>query len=363
VFLAGGFDAVVGNPPWVAYAGRAAQPLDDDLFEAYRARYRAFAGYRTLHGLFIERSATLLRPGGRMGLVVPTTSVADLAGYEPTRRAHDAHCEVDEELPDFGADAFEGVFQPAMALLSTRRQKSVAARNEARVWTLKRSDLDAVARGLLERAGAMPALPPTLFGERGYQTTGDDVTRLRELVAPEQPFTVALREGSDIAAFARRAPRLYVDPSRLRGRLRGADEWRGIKILIRQTARFPIAAPSDGRAFRNSILAGFAGDGYDEHALIAWLNSSPVRWLHFMRFRDARQGMPQVKIGHLRATIAPPASCVGDLSALGERLGRRNSGVTPEEQDDLDALVARALDLGAKEMARVEAWRREYPAP
>src|SRR5262249_33441912 len=27
VFAAGGFDACVGNPPWVAYVGRAAQPL------------------------------------------------------------------------------------------------------------------------------------------------------------------------------------------------------------------------------------------------------------------------------------------------------------------------------------------------
>ncbi len=68
-----GFDAFVGNPPWVAYAGRAAQPLPADLFEFYRRYYPSFRGYRTLHALFVYRAASLLRPGGRLGLVVPTS--------------------------------------------------------------------------------------------------------------------------------------------------------------------------------------------------------------------------------------------------------------------------------------------------
>ena len=103
-----GFDAIVGNPPWVSYAGRAAQPLDDDLFDLYQRSSPAFFGYRNLQGLFVHRAATLLRPGGRLGLVVPT-SMCDLGGYEPSRRAHDELCEVDGELPDFG-DRFEDVF-------------------------------------------------------------------------------------------------------------------------------------------------------------------------------------------------------------------------------------------------------------
>src|SRR5262249_21992190 len=96
----GGFDACVGNPPWVAYVGRAAQPLPPELARYYEATNPAFHGYRTLHGLFVRRAAELVRPGGRVGLVLPT-SVADLAGYAPTREAHDALCQVDPELGGF----------------------------------------------------------------------------------------------------------------------------------------------------------------------------------------------------------------------------------------------------------------------
>ena len=115
-----GFDAMLGNPPWVAYAGRAAQPIASEVFNFYLAHSPAFRGYRTLHGLFVHKCASLLRVGGRLGLVVPT-SISDLRGYEATRAAHDAIAQVDGDLPDFGADAFDDVFQPAMALLSTRR--------------------------------------------------------------------------------------------------------------------------------------------------------------------------------------------------------------------------------------------------
>jgi hypothetical protein len=372
-----GFDACLGNPPWVAYAGRAAEPLADELFEYYRRHNPAFHGYRTLHGLFVQRAATLLRDGGRLGLIVPT-SVADLHGYAPTRRAHDQLCDVDAELPDFGAEAFRGVFQPAMAVLSTRRaaapppclelggapaaastRSSSLAANQ---WRLARTDLDPVTEALLARLASVPMLPPSAFGERGFQSSGEDADRLRALVAPEAPFVLPIREGADIASFVARPPRLYLDPTATRSRLRPEEQWRQVQLLIRQTARFPIAALGDGVAFRNSILAGFAVPGLSELGLLAWLNSSPIRWYHYMKHRDARQGMPQVKIAHLRALPAPPPN-VRDLVAVGERLGKRNEGASQHERDELDALVADLLDMNAGERDAVARWAQAFPAP
>ncbi|HEV8551586.1 MAG TPA: hypothetical protein VGQ57_21205, partial [Polyangiaceae bacterium] len=101
VFARGGFDAFVGNPPWVSYAGRASQPLAPEMREVYDT-YAAFHGYKNLQGLFVERAARLLRPGGRLGFVLPS-SMSELAGYAPTRRAHDRFATVDPELPDLGA--------------------------------------------------------------------------------------------------------------------------------------------------------------------------------------------------------------------------------------------------------------------
>jgi hypothetical protein len=352
----GGFDAVVGNPPWVAYAGRAAQPLAPELRDWYLETSRAFARYRTLHGLFVDRAATLLRPRGRLGLVLPT-SMADLGGYEPVRRAHAALCVPDTDLPDYGDGAFSGVFQPCMGLISTRCGASASPRSTS-VWPLARSDLGARARQLLGALDARAKLPPHLFGERGYQTQGNDVAQIREAEAPSRSFSTPLRTGTEVEPFRSRPPRLFCDRRTLSGRFRADDEWRRVDLLIRQTARFPLAAYGDGLPFRNSILAGFGAGEHGRELLVAWINSSPVRWFHYHKQRDARQGMPQVKIGHLRDLPAPPGGSrvTRDLADLGHQLGERNGGVTAEEQLLVDELASEALGLAREEFELVQTW-------
>ncbi|HVW23930.1 MAG TPA: hypothetical protein VHC69_01075 [Polyangiaceae bacterium] len=375
-----GFDACVGNPPWVAYVGRAAQPLAPALADYYETTNPAFRAYRTLHGLFVRRAAELLRSGGRLGLVLPT-SVADLSGYGPTRDAHDALCDVDPELIDFGDGAFEGVFQPCMALTSTRRRAPTPAsversrdstersrdsteRPRGSIWQLARTDLEPVAARLLERLEALPKLASELFGERGFQTTGDDLAHLRKLAGPSPPFVVPIHEGADVAEFRTEPPRTYLDPQGLRGRLRDAADFRAVGVLIRQTARYPIASVSDGVAFRNSVLAGFTNHAWSAPALAAYLNASLVRFYHFARHRDARQGMPQLKIGHLRALPdVPDATTRGKLHALGESLSRANAGIPTAERQQLDDIVAVAFDLRPSERDMVQKWALENPLP
>lgn len=349
-----GFDAMIGNPPWISYAGRAAQPLRAAVRAHFAANYESFAGYRNLQGLFIERAASLLRPGGRLGFIVPS-SMSELDGYAPTRAAHDRLCAPDTPLRDLGAEEFPGVFQPCMALVSTRR----AARMEiapTEPWPLDEALLDEAGRALLAKLGEHGPLPAHLFGERGVQTSGADTPHLR--ASPDDDFHVPLRAGSDIAPFQRKPPSFYCDPQRLSARLRPDGEWRKVAVLVRQTARVPMATLSDGLPFRNSILAGFADDHHPAPFLVAYLNATPIRWLHYARHRDARHGMPQLKVSHLRRTPRPPRpELVGELAALGERLSSENAGVDASAQDHLDTLVARAFALSEGECSLLRAWR------
>jgi hypothetical protein len=354
----GGFDAFVGNPPWVSYAGRAAQPLDAGTRSAY-ARYAAFGGYRNLQGLFVERGAALLRPGGRLGFVLPS-SMSELKGYAPTRRAHDALCEPDAALADLGNAAFDGVFQPCMVLASTRRAAPLA-RVDDRPWAVERPDLDRTARKLLEKLSG-PALPAHLFGERGLQSMGEDRRHLKK--ERDAAHSLPLRAGADIEPFRLRPASFHANPVWFGRRLRAENEWRAVRFVVRQTARVPLAALSDGTAFRNSLLAGFEDERHPAEFLVAYLNSSPIRWLHYMRHRDARQGMPQLKIGHLRATPAPPsAELVSELARFGSELSRRARGITPNEQAALDALVADGFRLTAQERKSVEQARALFDVP
>ncbi len=76
----GGFDVVVGNPPWIRQEALSRhKPYYKEAFP------RCFDGSVDIYVLFLERGIQILRPGGRLGMVVPNKWLK--AGYgEPLRR-------------------------------------------------------------------------------------------------------------------------------------------------------------------------------------------------------------------------------------------------------------------------------------
>jgi SAM-dependent methyltransferase len=313
---------ILGNPPWLAHAGRQSVKLDARTRQDYRTRFRAFAGFPTTHGMFVELAARTLAPGGRLGLLVPT-QLADLAGYGPTRAALTAHARLDGPLEELGFGQFDDVTEPTLVLLA--RHAADAVPTDGPFALRERADARAVpalsrrAHGVLARLATLPRFPPETFGEAGFQSAGTlSRTHLSDWPCLEARFSVPLREGRDIEPFRAGPPSCALDPdpaalAQARTRLRPAEAYARVAVLIRQTARYPIAAVhTPPTAFRNSLLAGYTEA---PHALVALLNSSLLRAVHLASQRDGRQAVfPQLKVAHLRALPAPPAGA--DLTAL-----------------------------------------------
>ncbi|MGC8640059.1 MAG: Eco57I restriction-modification methylase domain-containing protein, partial [Isosphaeraceae bacterium] len=94
VFERGGFDAVVGNPPYVR------QELLSPTKPYFQEHYQAYHGMADLYVYFYERGVQILRPGGRLAFVV--TNKWMKAGYaEPLRRFFGEKTWV-EQVVDFG---------------------------------------------------------------------------------------------------------------------------------------------------------------------------------------------------------------------------------------------------------------------
>jgi hypothetical protein len=94
MFERGGFDAVVGNPPYVR------QELLSLLKPYLAQHYQAYHGMADLYVYFYERGVQLLKAGGRLAFVV--TNKWMKAGYgEPLRRFFGEHTWV-ESVVDFG---------------------------------------------------------------------------------------------------------------------------------------------------------------------------------------------------------------------------------------------------------------------
>ena len=367
---ASGFDVVLGNPPWVAFAGRAAQTLDPEERARY-ARFRSFRGYPTLHALFVERCAELT-PHGTLALLLPSP-VSDLDGYRAVRQTLTRTHLPREPLMEYGQDAFRSVTQPCFALIADAGSPAAASDRAWRLVERQRAASEAQAveapTELLQLLEAEP-LPAALFGEMGFQTSRvASETLLRRAPDPDEQHRYPLLEGRDVQEFCQGRPKLFLraDPALLRAagcRLRPLDAYRRVAFVVRQTASFPIAALHGGLPFRNTLLAGFALDELAPELMVGLLNSTLYRALHLAARRDARQAVfPQVKIRHLRSLPRPPREPAG-LSRIAE-LSRSmtSSGPSPALRAELDDSVFSLFGLRESVKLQIDRFVAERVRP
>lgn len=174
VFARGGFDIVVGNPPWVR-----AEELPPPMRRHLRARYRWWSGARRGGGYghqpdlsvaFLERASELVAANGTIGFVLPAKLAT--AAYAATARSVVAERMTVHAVADLASDpraAFDATTYP-LALVASR-----AAAGE-----------DHCVRLRLEPAGA-PDLPQKRLLEGPWLLSGERVARVLERMRAQHP--------------------------------------------------------------------------------------------------------------------------------------------------------------------------------
>lgn len=74
VFKQGGFDAVIGNPPYVVIEGEF---RDETILKYVRSKYRSASYKIDLYHLFIERAIDLIKTDGSLGFITPSNYLSN----------------------------------------------------------------------------------------------------------------------------------------------------------------------------------------------------------------------------------------------------------------------------------------------
>ncbi len=170
VFASGGFDIVIGNPPYVRM--ELLKP-----FKPYLAKHYSVAAERAdLYAYFFERGFECLKPGGRLGYISSSTFLRTGSG-EPLRHYLRTRAQI-ESVIDFGdIQVFEGV-TTYPAILTMRKPEAKAAADDAalRFLKLEKSVPEDLGRTFRTDAAAMPR---ARLGDGSWQLEGDALARLR----------------------------------------------------------------------------------------------------------------------------------------------------------------------------------------
>lgn len=213
-----GFDAIVGNPPWLM-----AGYYVSDSVDYLKTHFRTATGKFDLYYLFLEQTLRLLAPSGRFGMIVPNKMFHTKAAKAiRSLLANDSRLEL---IQDFGTEkVFAGATNYSCILVGSKDKPPKSLSFERLLsdltvqesFAVEQADLaagdwnfqDATAKALFERlANKFPALDSlTLRFGTGLQTGSDKLLTLTPVDAKARGLEAAvltkLVRGRDIRAYA-----------------------------------------------------------------------------------------------------------------------------------------------------------------
>lgn len=175
IFAGGGFDVVLGNPPYVRM--ELIKPMKPWL----EKRYEVVSDRADLYAYFFERGIKLLKPGGRLGFISSSTffktgSGAPLRDFLRTKATL-------ETVVDFGDhQIFEGVTTyPAILIM---RAGSPPPGHELQFWKICEMPTGSFTDAF---ADAAKPFPQEALGRGSWELEGDALRALRAKITAGKP--------------------------------------------------------------------------------------------------------------------------------------------------------------------------------
>jgi hypothetical protein len=198
-----GFDAVIGNPPWEMLRGDLGAPEGRTAARNAAARLTDFtrssgiyrlqgSGHANLYQLFLERALSLLRDGGRLGLILPSAFAVD-RGSSRLRRALLECSSIDGFVSFENRDAVFPIHRSMKFLLVTAAKGGPSSALPCRFGVRSPAELDAMpdsgsdpgaitlTRSLLERVDADGLVIPDLRTTADVEIVSDIAFRFPAL--------------------------------------------------------------------------------------------------------------------------------------------------------------------------------------
>jgi len=116
IFEKGGFDVIIGNPPYV-FGGN--NGISDSNKKYFRQKYITGQGKINLFTLFIEKSNHILKEKGEFSFIIPNTFLR-VTSYDESREYFIKNFQF-RELADIGNDVFAGAVTSAIILIATKQ--------------------------------------------------------------------------------------------------------------------------------------------------------------------------------------------------------------------------------------------------
>jgi hypothetical protein len=321
IFIAGGFDAVIGNPPY-----RMMQPhnTEIEILEYLRKKYLAAEYKIEMFHMFLQLGVLLLKQGGFHGFIVPTTILNNV--YAETLRTWllDKCCIRNISIAD------EKVFESAdvhTLVLVIQREKEARIRQESLIHTtthLNPRFISSTEEYSSTLQSDFLSLPGNVWNVllttknarlilrliKDFVKLGDISKINRGLITGDRDKFFSARKlsdeyvpiltGADVARYSVKPPSEYVLFRKPKG---SGGSWdpevhlSSHKVLVRQIGTRPMAGfIQEPFAVTGNLFPVRANSVSDELFILGIFNSKLIEFLWKIMFSDFKSSFPQVTL-------------------------------------------------------------------
>jgi len=347
VFKHGGFDCVIGNPPYVL--GR--ETFDNDVKEYISLKYKSYKGKYDLYIFFLERAMELLKEDGLTGYIIPNTLLVNENAANLRKLLLEKFCV--NKIRLFNKKVFEKAHVETIIIIcSTEKNlnfidiedelnlfqinKNVFINNQDYRFNVRNNDS---STDLLDKFISKNLLLGDLTDICiGIQLGGSSKKTKKEDFIASKPKSIEWKkvlDGKEINSYQLNWVKRYVQYGDMLHRKRNEKYFLNPKILIRQIGNTPIATYDDSNYYTLNTIYNLINKGsFSLKYILAIINSKPGKWFWNKTNSDFKSLFPKIKKSQIESIPIPKI----DFTNPAEK----------KKHDEIVKLVETMLELNKK---------------
>jgi len=347
IFSRGGFDVVIGNPPYVKNENL------DSILKVYSSKKYSFANkFYDIYQLFLELSTKISMKNARVGFIIPNLFLKGV-NFSETRKKLIENIDI-KLINNMGDNVFENVTMPTCIIIITNnktRQNNIKLIESDIEVEFSQADIEQrsnfeimVKDKIIEKMEKMVSLDQFYSVRRGLEIGRDTIT----LKGIEIVF------GQDISNFIIKK-KSFISSEVANAKKKDEQLFKGDKIVLRETGSHLVAAYAPDILTNRSLYNIKAKKELSIFYLLGLLNSKLFDYYFSKCFKSNTNAFPKIRIEQIRSF--PIHSEIDENYKRIDDIARNSSikkSVNPIILNELNKLVYNKYDLSKREIEIVE---------
>jgi type I restriction-modification system DNA methylase subunit len=384
VFSQGGFDIVIGNPPYVTYKGKQKVEVDDDVLKQMIANYKSAEYKINSYALFVEHAINILKMKGVQAYIIPSTILQN-EYLKNVRKLLVAENHL-VNIVSFGNRVFDAVTDSIIcvcrkgkypSLMRFMRVNDLSFKTESScdynpdMWDDSEKNYVIDTRTTKQDASIFEKM------ERGNNTLGDLYVVYVGIVAngikkflhhsPINNRCKKYLQGKHIDHFQIKFKSIYIEfvKSLLHSNTDESVYELERKILVRKTGNILIATIDEEQYYTDQSIYNVylrRSSSYNDYVTTAILNSTLMNYYFNRKLITNADVFPYIKGIHLKSFPLPSLAKKSEVVSRTEKKVREVIAIkrtsfsadTSSLESEIDQLVYKLYGLTEEEIALVE---------